>query len=386
MQTAFKEQLDCHNPIWMNFGPDETAVEVVESFGHYEAEYAAIRKGAGILHMPWLGVVNVGGSERLDFLNNMLTHDTKSLTPWSTRRCFWLSKQGRVEADLTVLQQEGNCLLLTDRFSSGYVAQDLGRFIFAEDVDLQDVTDDYEAIGIFGPAAMRVIEAAVGNEAIIDLEVNTFKQTTIGDQCCLVIRQDMGTTPGLILLTKAENLSVIYDSLIKQVGGIVPDIDQAVDDNPTSPKRKLVGRAIGWAAFNTVRIESGMPMFRVDFGQDCLPHETNILEQTVSFTKGCYLGQEVVARMESRGHPKRKLVGIKFDCIELPMAGTHVQTEEGDIIGGITSSTNAPLLGQNAIAIAMMKWGKHRKGTKVTVPAEGKFITGTVCDLQALQG
>ncbi|MBL4702075.1 MAG: hypothetical protein JKX85_12545 [Phycisphaeraceae bacterium] len=326
MQTLFKERLDRTNPVWMSFGPTEQAVDVIESFGHYEAEYAAIRKGVGILHMPWVGLVNMGGSDRLAFLNNLVTHDVKSLTPNQVRRCYLLSKQGRIDADLLVLQQEGNCLLLTDCFASARVADELGRYIFAEDVDLQNITEQWETLGLFGPAAMRVLEAAVGESTLIELAVDTFTQVQLQDTQCLLVRQDMGNTPGVLLLVKANALDAVYGSLIQQVGGIVPDIDQSKDDNPTGPKRDLVGRAIGWSAYNTARIESGVPMFRVDFGPDCLPHETSILKQTVSFTKGCYLGQEVVARMESRGHPKRKLVGIKFDSTDLPIAGSHDQT------------------------------------------------------------
>jgi folate-binding protein YgfZ len=262
------------------------------------------------------------------------------------------------------------------------VARELERYVFTEDVDTADVTDEWEVLGLFGPAALRVLESAGGCEKIIDLQPDALVPLQLGETDCLVVREDMGSTLGLILLVKADALDKVYELLIEQVGGIVPDIDQSGEANPTGPKRSLVGRAIGWSAYNTARIESGVPMFRIDFGPDCLPHETSLLQQTVSFTKGCYLGQEVVARMESRGHPKRKLVGVKFESADLPIAGTLVQAPDGDVIGGITSSTNAPLLSQHAIAFAMVKWGKHRKGTAIQVGAEGKLIDGTVSELK----
>ncbi|HAI14819.1 MAG TPA: hypothetical protein DCM28_24140 [Phycisphaerales bacterium] len=382
MQSAFKERLNRSNPVWMNFGPDEGAVDVVESFGHYEAEYAAIRKGVGILHMPWCGIVNIGGSDRLSFLNNMVTHDTVNLTAGQTRRCFLLNKQGRIDTDMMICQKEGNCLLLMDRYATSYVARELERYVFTEDVDTADITDQWEVLGLFGPMAMRVLESAGGFVELIDLPAGQFKSIELDGQPCMVIRQDMGSTLGLLVLVKTDALDTFYNLLTEQVGGIVPDIDQSGEANPTSPKRSLVGRAIGWSAYNTARIESGVPLFRVDYGPDCLPHETSILEQTVSFTKGCYLGQEVVARMESRGHPKRKLVGIKFASTDLPIAGSQIQDDDGNVIGGITSSTQSPLSGMNAVGFAMMKWGKHRKGTKIKVGAEGKLIDGEVSDLK----
>jgi folate-binding protein YgfZ len=144
---------------------------------------------------------------------------------------------------------------------------------------------------------------------------------------------------------------------------------------------------MGWAEFNTARIEAGSPLFHVDFGADCLPHETSLLDETTSFTKGCYIGQEIVARMQNLGHPKRLLVGLRFDDARLPVAGSQVFDHEdrGTVIGAITSSTISPMRGHTAIAIAMIKWGKHRPNTKVVVPAEGQMVEAAVRGLRSME-
>src|SRR5439155_17574914 len=117
-------------------------------------------------------------------------------------------------------------------------------------------------------------------------------------------------------------------------------------------------RRIGWHAYNIARIEAGWPIFNIDFGPDSLPHETGVLEDRVSFKKGCYLGQEVVARMQSLGHPKQRLVGLKAKEWTtsggeegVPEEGTRVYAQargqEGgqppEVVGAVTSSAASPM-------------------------------------------
>jgi folate-binding protein YgfZ len=113
------------------------------------------------------------------------------------------------------------------------------------------------------------------------------------------------------------------------------------------------------------------------------PAEAGIVERTVSFTKGCYLGQEIVARMQNLGHPKRVLAGLRMNDERMPTAGAQVMEagEAGGVIGAVTSSTISPMLGNIAIAFAVMKWGRHRPGEAVLVPAEGVQRRATVQSL-----
>src|SRR5437763_7117493 len=147
--------------------------------------------------------------------------------------------------------------------------------------------------------------------------------------------------------------------------------------------------AAGWAAFNACRIEAGRPLFGIDFegappasaypgrkqredesgqasGPGVLPAETGLLSRAVSFTKGCYLGQEVVARMHARGQVARQLVGIKMDDNALPIAGASIFDASQNTIGGITSSTPAPMLSCATIALGLVKTPFIPPGTKPT--------------------
>ena len=198
---------------------------------------------------------------------------------------------------------------------------------------------------------------------------------------CLIYRRNETGEPGLHAMIPVDGAADVYTKIADTIGGLIPNVDAAEGKRP---KRDIVGRGIGWLAYNTARIEAGTPLYHVDFGPDSLPHETGILDQAVSFTKGCYRGQEIVARMQSLGHPKRVLVGLKFDHDRLPVAGAQVFADMKceDAIGAVTSSTLSPMLGGQAVAFAMIKWGKHRPGTSLAVWAEGNVVAGTVQTLR----
>jgi len=367
-----------------NPSPDSNtpAVELIDTFGEYEAEYAMIRKGVAILLAPQVGVVDVTGADRLTFLHAMLTNETKSLTPGQARRAFFLSKTGRVDADLLVLAMQDRARLIVDRLVAAKCAQALNKFIFSEDAAPVDVSDEYQVIALHGPAAPALLKHALGLD-VIGMENFQHQNLTAADNINVqVLRNDQTGVIGLHLILPAANLADVFQKLTDAVGGISPE------PHAPSEQRPIKGRAIGWLAFNTARIEAGSPLYYVDFGPDSLPAETGLLGEAVSFTKGCYIGQEIVARMHNLGHPKRVLVGLKFDDDRLALSGSEVMTTKadgtGETVGAITSSATSPMLSGHAIAFASVKWGRHNAGTKVMVPAEGEMVPATVAGLKFL--
>jgi folate-binding protein YgfZ len=138
---------------------------------------------------------------------------------------------------------------------------------------------------------------------------------------------------------------------------------------------------VGWAVFNTARIEAGRPLFGIDFDDSVLPAETAQLERAVSFTKGCYLGQEIVARMHARGQVARKIVGIRMQEDALPIAGAPILDEAQNQIGGITSSTVSPVLSGASICLGLIKSTFSAIGTEIKVAAEGAIRKGVVAEV-----
>lgn len=357
---------------YLPYGPADTAVQVVDTFGFYELEYAAIRRRVGVLDEPQRGVVELRGADRLLVLHNMLTNEMKSLQPGHSRRAFLLNQKGRIVADLIVLHEADRTLLVLDMFQAVTVAGELDRLIFTEDVQVANLSESLHVIALHGPGSAAALAELAGMDELA-LQPGEHAAITLAGIGCTVYRRDETRSPGLHVLVPSDAVVTVYQQLLRTLNY---DPKQEQDADVVAQRR---GRPIGWLAFNTARIEAGTPLFHIDFGTDSLPHETGVLDDAVSFTKGCYLGQEIVARMQHLGHPKRVVVGLRFTDDRMPVAGTPVRAAQDDtLIGAVTSSTVSPLLGNIAIAFAVMKWGSHEPGTTVRVPAEGGDVTATV--------
>jgi folate-binding protein YgfZ len=184
-------------------------------------------------------------------------------------------------------------------------------------------------------------------------------------------RDDPCGVPGFHLILPAPSAAAIWNHFVSIAG---------TDDQ--LGKRKL--RPIGWAAFNATRIEAGRALFGIDFDDSILPAETGPLtmSRAVSFTKGCYPGQEIVARMHARQQVAKQIVGIRMQTEALPIAGAQVMDESGtNPIGGITSSTLSPVLSNAAICLGYVKRPHFAVGTKLKIPAEGALREGIVVSL-----
>jgi folate-binding protein YgfZ len=338
--------------------------EIVSTFGEPQAEYAAIRKAAGLMDLPQRGVLELTGKDRLPFLNNLLTNqtfdkNTKAPMPaGSSVYAFLLNaKSGKVMVDMNVLELGERTLLETDARLIPLLNQSLQKYQFAEQVKFAQLSNLHE-IALHGPMAGELL--GISGSAVVSKEL--FGKSTI------IWRDDVAGVPGYHLLVPTETIVQVWTELMKLAQ---PDLQTG--------KRKL--RPIGWAAFNAARIEAGRSMFGIDFDDTILPAETGQLPRAVSFTKGCYPGQEIVARMHARQVVAKQIAGLKFadDC--LPIAGAPVTDDAGNAIGGITSSTISPMLSNTAIAIALLKRPFFSVGTVVNVPAEGAIRKAVVTEL-----
>lgn len=402
---AIREQLASHGAEFMAYGPaGNDAAEIARDFGHYEAEYAAIRQRVGVLSLPQRAVLRFTGADRKDFLHRMLTQDIHGLSGGTSVRAFQLNQKGRIVADILVHHGDADTWLEMDRFDLPAVRRMYESHLFADDVTLEDWTDERIAFALHGPASpdlLRLISEE-DPQAVADMP-GTHHVLTLSGVRVTVYRRDVCGVPGFGLWVPTAEASQVYQTLLSAAGYETDQPDHRTDPEAAAKfaqrrREGLRGRPIGWSAFNTARIEAGSPIFHIDFGHDSLPAETGILEEAVSFTKGCYLGQEIVARMKSLGHPKRLLVGLRIDGDGLPVAGAQVtepadaQTESADtprathnIIGGVTSSAVSPLLGQRPVVFAVMKWGKHTPGTRVLVPTEDGLAGARVQGLRFLE-
>lgn len=368
---------------YLPYGPrDENgrvACEIIGNFGEIQAEYAAIRNGAGLLDCPHRATIRVTGEDLGSFLNSMLTAELKDLAPGAAHESFWLNRKGRIEADLLLAAFDDVLLIDVDVHALDRTISTLDSFLFAEDVALADAQEQLHRLTIHGTRACDVI-AQAGDDANFTIEDGRAATVTIADQRVRLVRCDQAGTTGLHLFVPREQTGEVWEALL------------ATDEALSGGKRRV--RPIGWHAFNIARIEAGTPLFNIDFGTDTLPHETGVLDRRVSFTKGCFLGQEVVARMQHLGKPKRTLIGLRMEDDLLPIEGASIfnpnssdesnESQPGEQIGVVTSSTLSPMLGAQPIAFAMLRSKEAQPDRRVIVEAEGRHATARLERLNVL--
>lgn len=380
------------------YGPEGAgeAPLIVQSFGELELEYAAIRKACVLIDQPNRGVVEVGGVDRLGFLNRMLTQELKDLGPFHVRRSFWLSRKGRIDADLSVIDLPSRTLLEMDVHAVERTLAGLASYVISEDVTLRDISEETHRLALHGPTALPLATNLSQEVTGSNASGPAFHELAPGRACVVhlcghevvIFRDDLTGETGLEIIARASDALSLYQQLLEF--GADPDAgDRSRAGRPVGLGQRIKLRPAGWWALNIARIESGRPLYYLDFGPDSLPAETGVLNDRVSFTKGCYLGQEVVARMHSRGHSKRELVALRFDdsaapksADELPpqpVTGSFVFAEgQPEAVGVVTSSTPSPLLGSAPICFAQVRQSHTRPGTRLEVEAEGKRLGAAV--------
>jgi folate-binding protein YgfZ len=348
-------------------------VQIVATFGQPQAEYSAIRKASGLMDLPQRGVIELTGKDRLTFLNSLLTNQTfdkqtkAGLAAGSGVYAFLLNaKSGRIIVDVNVLELGDRTLLELDARLIANILESLERYRFAEQVKFASRLEDLHEIALHGPGAEDILAKSFDTAPTLTQALTCGVARMIG-QDVIVFRDDPCGVPGFHLLVPANAGHAIWDHLLVKFG------------NSDQLGKRLL-RPVGWAAFNACRIEAGRAIFGIDFSEEILPAETGQMTRAVSLTKGCYPGQEIVARMHARQQVAKQLVGFKMDGEALPIAGAPIYDAAQNGIGVVTSSTISPILSGAAIGLGYVKRPHFSIGTKLIVPAEGNFRPATVVE------
>ena len=316
---------------------DEHGWQVPESFGAPEEEYRALKQGAGLVDLSGRGKIAVTGEDRVRWLHGMVTNDIKGLAAGQGSYCFVLTAQGRIIADLQALVEAERILLDCEPFLTAKLISVLEHYIIMDRVELADLTPKLGTIGVEGPQAAETVHSALGSR---ELPQNSLDHIAAGEN--VVLRADRGYW------------------VLAPVPGL-PGLWQRLEEAGARP--------VGFQALETVRIEAGVPRYGVDIEETTLPQETGQM-RAIHFNKGCYIGQEIVERIRSRGHVNRQLIGLKAANGNLK-AGARVEVE-GKEIGRVTSVARSPALGR-AIALAYLRREFAEPGKQVLVdgrPAE----------------
>lgn len=356
---------------------DET---IVQTFGEPQAEYAAIRKAAAVVDFPQRGVLELTGRDRSAFLNNLLTNQTwdkdakRPMPAGSAVYAFFLNTKGRIVADMNVVEVGERTLLLMDARLVEPVRVAFDKFLFTEQVKMRSGVGEMHQFFITGPKAWDAI-LKLASEPPPVMNAMDARVVRLAGHDGVVLRDDVAAVPGYWLVVEGGGVESVWRELTKDEGGGMKDEGEA-----QWMRFRGLARPAGWAAFNATRIEGARPIYGIDFDDSILPAETGQMYRAVSFTKGCYLGQEIVARMHARQQVAKQLVGLRMESDALPMAGVKVYDDNENEIGGVTSSTVSPVLSGVAIALGYVKRPLFAPGTKLKVPAEGAMRAATVVE------
>lgn len=306
----------------------EAGWSVPAGYGSLEEELRALHQRAGMIDLSDHAKIELTGSERVPFLDGLVTADLKTLPAGTSAYALLLNEKSRVLGDLRVYVLPDSLVLDLVAAQKDSVLRILDKARVSDDVEFKDLGPTGE-IEVYGPASSRSIDKALGVDAngLAQGKFLTFMLSSRGTAYVVVI----GAPPmnGYAIWSADSDLSREWEALSRV--GVAP---------------------VGRDAMEVLRIEAGIPGFGADMGDDTLALEV-APESAISFTKGCYVGQEIVARGTYVGHVRRKLLGLRLEGDVVPAHGDRV-SKDGREVGYVTSAAWSPTFGQ-VIALGILR-------------------------------
>ena len=345
----------------LNLGASFELFRDWEMAGHYTdpvAEHTRVRTTVGLIDQSYLGVIKIGGKEGAQFLHGLVTNDIKGLEKGKGVRAAFLTGKGKVMALCRILGLGDEYLIINDPQTHDKVFKYVFPFSYAGDFKADDLSESYRTLSIQGPASLLVMKE-ICFEPVPALEENAWIETIIAGHHVLVVRANHTGEQGFDILVPQAGLQDVWDfALLK---GAFHSI---------SP--------VGLRALESLRIEAGIPVYGLDADDTNMMLELS-LSDAVSFTKGCYTGQEAVAMATYRGHVSKKLSGLILADDTLPDLGDKI-FKDGKEVGHTTSALKSPSLG-SAIAMGYIKFGFFDAGTNLEVQHKESSLRATVVEL-----
>ncbi|MGB7923966.1 MAG: aminomethyltransferase family protein [Pyrinomonadaceae bacterium] len=333
------------------------------SYGDELAEYRTVREGgAGLIDLSSRGLVEVSGTEAEMFLNGLITNDVKTLEEGAWMLAAFPNAQGRLIAFARVLRRGGVYLFDTEAATHAQVLKTLERFTLAGDFRVRDLTGDVARLTAQGERAAEVVGAALGEESAFEVERRRIREAQWNGESVDLIRATHTGEDGIDLFVSAEQAPSLWDALVERGA-----------------------RPVGFDALETLRIEAGLPRYGLDMDESNVVTETGLEDEAVSYTKGCYIGQEIIARIHWRGHVAKRLAGLSFDDEREVGRGATLKSAEDKEIGRIASSAFSPALNRR-IALAYVKYDYLTPGTVARLVADDGERAATVTELPFVRG
>jgi folate-binding protein YgfZ len=334
---------------------------VPADYGDAPQEYRALTENVAWLDLSSRSRLCVLGVDRHKFLNGQVTNNVKDLKPGQSCYAALVNAKAKIQSDLTVYCLDEELLLDFEPGLAVSVSERLQKYIIAEDVTVADAAPHYRLFSLRGPQA---------SAALASLGLPGFTPPVGGR-----IQAVPGSPGEVYCASPASHAGGDYDFYVPE------SESETWARQLLTAARTLGGGPVGWTALETVRIEAGVPRFGIDMDESNLAPETGLENRAISYAKGCYIGQEIIARIRTYGQVARHLTGLRFaaDARSVPPRGTALRRGTHEV-GKITSAVASPRFGR-IIALAYVRREFNQPGTELTLHSEGHDLPVTVVSL-----
>ena len=309
--------------------------------------------GVGLMDRSMLGKVTVTGRDRVAFLQGMLSNDIKALQPGHGCPAAFLDAVGKVVSLLTVYVLEDRILLELPAGSTEKFLQAIDKFLISEKAYFEAADDAYAILSVQGPKAGEALAGVAGTK--VELGAHAHAEMSMSGAPVRVARRSDAVTPGFHCWTAAGHAPVLVKAL-REAGAV----------------------AVGAAAAEVLRVEAGIPVYGVDVDEGIILPETR-LDAFWSYTKGCYIGQETVARVKYRGHINRGFSGLVLEGERVPSHGDAI-VAVGTEVGRVTSAVLSLALGK-PVALGYVRREHFEPGSALSVRIGDDFVSARVAEL-----
>jgi folate-binding protein YgfZ len=321
------------------------------NFGDWLAEYRFARETVALLDKNYRAYLSFTGADRRRFLNAILTNNIKDLKVGQGIVSLFLSPQGRIQAEIETYAEEQRLLCVSFAEIREKLIPALDHYIIMDDVTVKDETARYGTLALEGPRAADVVKrlTKIDLDTMVELE---WRDAAVGSVPCRIVLRSSSGRAGAEIVCEQSHIAQLWNTL-------------------SDAAKSAGGGPVGYTALNSLRLEAGIPWFGYDFGEKQIPHEAGLEKSHISYTKGCYTGQEIVERVRSRGQVNRVRALFQFSSAELPPAESTILAD-GKEVGYVTRAAHSPAF-QSIVAMGYVRREQSMHGTVVEI--SGKLAT-----------
>lgn len=325
---------------------------VVAHYGDPRAEYEALQRAVGVFDLSFRGRVCVLGEDRIRFLNGQVTNDVAALAPGRGCYAALITARGKMLSDLNIYRLDNELLLDFEPGLTTKIMERLEHYIIADDVQLADVAPHYGLFSLQGPGAARLAAAVFAGITIPAHRMEVSRLADTDNSEIHLVNQPRYAASGLDVYVPVAKLTECWNQLMRAASS-------------------FEGRPCGWQAAEMARIEAGLPRFGADMDETSLPPEAGLEQNGISYTKGCYIGQEIIARIRTYGQVAKALRRLRLDdSVQTPPQRGDKLLRDGREVGYITSAAFSPKTGRH-VALGYVRREANQMGAKLVLRTAG---------------